>query len=409
MGTLGDTGASNRVSARAHTPGLSGTNLERAGDYNQRVTLQAIRVHRTITRSELAELTGLTAPAINNITRRLLQDGLIVGRGRVKGGRGQPPTLFSINSDGCFSIGVNIDRDHITIAVLDLIGNVRARSTLEADFALPQTVSEFFRSSVEGMLAVGDFDLERLIGVGVAIPDRLSEIALPYRPPSYSEWDTVDIPSLFTSTVPGPIFLENDATAAAIGELQFGHGIRQSTFFYLLISAGLGGGLVINGTQFRGAHGRSGEIGVLPLHSSRSPAQDLGRAVSLQGLYDLLRRNGYNVVRADVLQQLDAGGQAVIENWVGLSADLLADPLIAVCCLLDPQAIYIGGRIPADLIDRLAVQLNRLLAERGNGITPIAPVQRAAMALDAPAVGAALLPFNDRLLPTQASLMKMNA
>ena len=47
---------------------FSGTNLERAGDHNQRVTLQAIRARGPITRVELAEITGLTPPAIANIT-----------------------------------------------------------------------------------------------------------------------------------------------------------------------------------------------------------------------------------------------------------------------------------------------------------------------------------------------------
>jgi len=394
------------MQAPTYAARLSGTNLERAGDYNQRVTLQAIRVHGNITRSELAELTGLTAPAIANITKRLLRDRLIVGTGRVQGGRGQPPTLLSINSDGCFSIGVNIDRDHVAIVALDLLGHVRARASFEADFALPKAVADFFHGSVQRMLAAGEIDLERLIGIGVAIPDRLSQIDLPRRPASYAAWDTTDIPALFTNVVPGPVFIENDATAAAMGELQFGHGLRQSNFFYVLINAGLGGGLVVDGVQYRGAHGRSGEIGSLLLHSRRTTARNLGQVVSLSGLYDVLRRGGHVISRPEALNQLTAGGQKLVDEWVSMAVDLLTDPLIAVNCLLDPQAVFIGGRVPAKLIDRLANGLNRRLALRGRAVPTIAPVQRAAMAADAPAVGAALLPFNDRLLPTRAALMK---
>lgn len=381
--------------------------MERAGDYNQRVTLQAIRVHNPITRSELSELTGLTAPAIANITKRLLQEGLIIGSGRVQGGRGQPPTLLSINPDGCYSIGVNIDRDHITVVVMDLIGNVRARATKDEAFALPRTVAEFFHEAIDGMIADGELDMDRVIGVGVAIPDLLSGLDLPERPADYSQWDNVDIASLF-GAISGPVLIENDATAAAMGELQFGHGLRQSSFFYLLISAGLGGGLVINGTQYRGAHGRSGEIGVLPLRSPRTPAQDLGQAVSLSGLYDMLRRSGIQVSQPDALMQLGgAAAEAAITGWVNLSANLLADPLIAVCCLLDPQAIYIGGRMPAEIVGRLADRLNQVLPDHIRNVPALPQVQRAAMAQDAPAIGAALLPFNDRLLPTRAALLKM--
>ena len=70
---------------RAQAGSLAGTNLERAGDYNQRVTLQAIRVNGELTRVDLARLTGLTTPAIANITHRLLDDDLIVEVGRLHG------------------------------------------------------------------------------------------------------------------------------------------------------------------------------------------------------------------------------------------------------------------------------------------------------------------------------------
>ena len=85
-----------RVQGRKQThASLSGTNLQRAGDHNQRVTLQAIRVRGVVTRSELVELTGLTPQAIANISKRLLDEKLVIEVGRVQGGRGQPPRSAS--------------------------------------------------------------------------------------------------------------------------------------------------------------------------------------------------------------------------------------------------------------------------------------------------------------------------
>ncbi|WP_306286581.1 winged helix-turn-helix domain-containing protein [Sphingomonas sp. Ant20] len=65
-------------------PSLSGTNLERAGDYNQRVVLQVIRRNPDITRTEIATMTNLTAPTIANITGRLFEADLIVDAGRAR-------------------------------------------------------------------------------------------------------------------------------------------------------------------------------------------------------------------------------------------------------------------------------------------------------------------------------------
>lgn len=385
---------------------LAGTNLERAGDYNQRVTLQAIRVNGEITRVDLAKLTGLTTPAIANITNRLLNDNLIVEVGRLHGRRGQPAMRLAINRDGSFSIGVNIDRDHVTVVALDFLGNVRARATEEIDFAMPDAVAAFSRKAIDTMLKSRQFPRERVIGIGVALPDDLGRINLPHRPSTYGIWNTVDVPRLFADVLPLPVFVENDAAAAAIGELQFGHGLRSPNFFYILISAALGGGLVIDGNYFRGADGRSGEIGFLPLRSRRSEARSLQEAVSLSALYEQLAAKGRNVSRPDDLDKLDAKGQAIVAEWIDASADFLTDPLIAVSCLVNPKAVFIGGRLPSALVDRLADRLNQRLRRRAGDVPVIAPVLRAAMAADAPAIGAAILPFNERLLPSRTALMK---
>jgi hypothetical protein len=78
---------------------LSGTNLERAGDYNQRVVLQAIRIRGPITRAELSQTTGLTAPAVANITRRLIQHGLVVEAGKRRGACRPSGRLFFLGRE----------------------------------------------------------------------------------------------------------------------------------------------------------------------------------------------------------------------------------------------------------------------------------------------------------------------
>src|SRR4030081_1109073 len=158
---------------------LSGTNLERAGDHNQRVTLHAIRVNGPITRTDLADITGLTPPAIANITKRLMQEKLIQEAGRVRGARGQPPLKLVINPDSWFSVGVNVDRDHITLVVLDFQGTVRARASREIQFALPGTVQSFFQRSIGPLLDKAGIDVSQLLGIGVAFPDDIQQAELP--------------------------------------------------------------------------------------------------------------------------------------------------------------------------------------------------------------------------------------
>jgi predicted NBD/HSP70 family sugar kinase len=245
----------------------------------------------------------------------------------------------------------------------------------------------------------------RLSGIGVALPDDLGRVDLPHRPENYDVWSSVDIGRLLGDILPLPVFLENDAAAAALGELQFGHGLHKPSFFYVLISSGLGGGLVVEGDYFRGAQGRSGEIGFLPVSSPKTKARSLQEVVSLSALYAHLEAGGIAVSRPDQLTALSPKGLALVEDWIALSAELLVQPFVAISCVVNPQAIYVGGRLPTDLIDRLVAAVNARLTKIED-VPALARVERAATSADGPAVGAALLPFMAQLLPSRAALMK---
>ena len=391
---------------RTAGPELSGTNLVRAGDHNQRVTLHAIRVNGPVTRTDLAAMTGLTAAAIANITKRLRKDGMILEAGRMRGARGQPATKLVINPDSCFSIGLNVDRDHITLVVLDFVGKVRARSSREIAFAKPDTVRAFFQRSVRQLLAATGIPRDRLVGVGVAFPDDIARAHLPDQPGDYAAWAFVKVDELIRDVLGVPVFVENDAAAAAIGEMQFGSGQQYRSFFYLLVTAALGGGLVANGSYFRGANGRSGEIGWLRALNDSGEDTQLQNIVSLSALYKRLADRGFRVASPRGLTRLEPDARAVVDRWIRESTDALINSFVAINCLINPEAILIGGRLPSVLVDQLAAAVNERMARFAAQLPAIAPVARAATADDAPAVGAAILPFSDRFLPTRFALLK---
>jgi predicted NBD/HSP70 family sugar kinase len=382
---------------------LSGTNLKRVADHNQRITLHAIRVHGPLTRIELATITGLTPPAIANITRRLLADGFINEAGRRRGSRGQPPTDLVINPDACYAIGINVDRDHVTTVLVNFVGETVARRSSELTFALPDEVAAFCRRSIGEMLADTDVDVAAIVGIGIAKPDDLGLIDLPGRPSAYSQWESVDWDKLFGDPIGLPIFVENDSAAAAMGEQQLGFGHQYPSFFYILVSWGLGGGLVVDGNYFRGADGRSGEIGFLLAGDGEGDEVSIQKVVSLSSLSLHLKQQGFEL--SDIGRgnaELDTAVQA----WLDRATDSLLEPIAAINCLINPAAILIGGRLSKGLVDRLTRQITGRLNERAHLLPSIAPVRRASLAEDAPAVGAATLPFTHFLLPTSASLWR---
>ncbi len=382
----------------------SATNIVRAGDRNRRSVLQVIRAHGPIGRGDIARHTGLTPPAAFKIANGLLDEAAILKSSRIEGGKGQPTSTLVVNPDFAFSLGLNIDRDHLTLVTLDFAGKIRARTSLEVKFATPFETKQFLQAAIERITDAELVPVDRLVGIGIAIPDQLGTTTLPDQPAQYRAWKGTDPETLVREISSLPVFQENDAAAAAIGEMHFGHGLKASSFFYILISAGLGGGLVVNGKYHRGAHGRSGELGFLPLyHPFRSrlsdPRRMLGDAVLLSDLFSNLKNAGIAASTPDDLKLLSGADLDRVHDWIVGISDLLYLPLLTIMFGVDPEAVYIGGRLPPAIIDRLCHELNLKLSMHADFAPATTLVQRAALSADAAAIGAAILPFENDFLP----------
>jgi len=109
-----------------------GTNLDRVGGFNDAVVLDGIRRAEQLSRVELAEITGLSGQAISNIIRRLLAAGLVREAGRLRTtGLGKPRTMLELEPTGQYAVGVHLDPAVVTVALLDLTGDVIARRRVD--------------------------------------------------------------------------------------------------------------------------------------------------------------------------------------------------------------------------------------------------------------------------------------
>ncbi len=383
--------------------GYRGATIEDAGAHNTRIVLRAIRAQGTLTKAELARQTGLAHPTVTNITRRLIERGLLRTAGMQRGGRGQPATRLVINAEGAHAIGLNVDRDHITMVLADFAGEVKARLDQEVAFALPEQVRGFYRRNLDRLLAMAGVDAEAITGIGLALPDGLGEVDLPGMPGDYAQWSATNLEALFAEPLGKPIFIENDAAAAAIGEMQFGRGQREASFFYVLISYGLGGGLVVGGQYDRGADGRSGEIGFMGVSGEGGAMVPLQSIVSIAGLNRRLTQAGRAPFAQGEVAAGDTALQRIHDDWIEECARALVQPLVAVNLLINPGVVLVGGRLPMPLLERLTQRTNLLLRSGGRDAPAIAPVTPAALAEDASAVGAALLSFDDLALAVEAA------
>ncbi len=225
--------------------------------------LDIIRAAGTISRVDLTQATGFSAPTVSIVVRRLIEEGLVVevGHGRSTGGK--RPLLLQLNPEARFAIGVHLDDEGINFVVGDLAGTIVARwrrAGVRAE-PPPAVVARIAQEIAENLARV-DIDRGKVLGVGVVGPGPFTRSAgLTHATPVMQAWTGFPLAAELEAALGVSVLLDNDATAAALGEYWAG-GIDVGTAFAALyMGTGIGAGIVLDGTVLRGASRNAGEVG----------------------------------------------------------------------------------------------------------------------------------------------------
>jgi len=395
---------------------LLGTNLQYANSLNIRIVIEAIRLYGPVSRGDVARKTRLTAQTVTNITKKLMQGNLILEGERVQEGRGAPSILLRLNKDAAFSIGIDLDKDHLTGVLIDLDGNMRQRIAKNVKFPKSDEAMDMMEEVINDLINLEKVTKKKIWGVGVGLPGpmRVSEGSVlknVVNPQFFPGWDNVPVVDILKKRLQLPVYLENNASAAAIGERWYGAGKHINNFFYIYIGAGLGGGLFINGQLHSGATGNAGELGYSPIlkngtDNPKDHKPHLGEYFNLALLYQKLEKEGIQVQSLDDLKNLfEAGNKTVIE-WFDLGAEKLLPLLFSIEYLIDPEVIFVGGRLPEILIERILKNItDNLPAMRIEGKESGPEIRRSTAGLDAAALGVATLPLYASFAPIPKFVM----
>lgn len=204
---------------------------------------------------------------------------------------------------------------------------------------------------------------EQVAGVGVGIPGTIEESGMVRVAPNLG-WRMLDVNAVLSELLDGiSVCTINDANAAALGEAARGGGRNFQSMVLLTLGTGVGGGVVLNGDIVTGFAGAAGEIGHLCVNDRETTPCNCGRygcleqyssATGIVRTYETLVSTGINGSLS-----LEAGITAkdVFDAWLGEEPDAAADAAVetlgyylgkacaAVCCVIAPQVIVIGGGV----------------------------------------------------------------
>ncbi|MET9584485.1 ROK family transcriptional regulator [Streptomyces sp. NPDC006539] len=281
----------------------AGANLPTLRSHNAALVLDLLRVagERGISRLELAERTGLTPQAVSKITARLRAEGLATEAGHRASTGGKPRTVLRLVPDAGHAVGLHLDRDELTVVLVDLAGTVVASRRTPLDFGAPAgevvAVAAGEVGAVLGGPAGADAEAESpqphpfpepgaglsapaastpgdggaggtapvggartVLGIGVAVPGPLDHRGgVLHRVTGFPQWDGYPLQDALAARTGLPVVVDKDTNAAALGLALRADG--PGDFAYLHLGTGLGAGLFLGGALHRGARTGAGEFG----------------------------------------------------------------------------------------------------------------------------------------------------
>lgn len=251
----------------------------------------------------------------------------------------------------------------------------------------PEAVVEALVGAARRLLERGQAPAPAVIGVasaGLVVDGRVRALS----PDLLPGWNGFPLAERLEAAFFGlPAHALNDAQAAAYGEARHGAGRGRGSSLFVTVSTGVGGGLVLADTLWRGAGGMAGHVGHLG-------GRALERVASGTALAERAARLGHAVDARAVVAAAEAG-----EEWaVGLVTDAataLVSALVDVKYLVDPEVIVLGGGVGLNPAFGRAVQL----AFEGVAESLRTPVVPAALGAAAGLVGAAAWALERRSMP----------
>ncbi|NJI61114.1 ROK family transcriptional regulator [Microbacterium oxydans] len=395
------------------------------GDFNQSVVLEAIRQSGDgSSRIELAEATGLSAQTVTNITRRLLDEGLIREAGRTINGPGKPRVTLRLVADSRFSVGVHLDPAIMTFVLLDLSGAVVRRVGVRTPAMEPRRIVQAMAATIDALITVSGVDRASIAGVGVAAPGPLdAEKGTVIDPPKLLGWNRVPLRSVLAEAIGLPVVLEKDTTAAAVGELWTRRASADDSFVFVYLGTGIGAALVRDGEAVPGSTRNIGEVGHLIVDPDGPPCTCGSRGCvevvcTPQAIVAQAERAG--VFRDDVevsdvevvdtrfteLCRRAAEGDALADGVLRQAAAHMSVLTAALTNMLDVDRVVFGGPFWSRLAEVYLREIPDLL-EQASATRSVRslPVDGTVVGDDVAAVGAGCVVLDAVLSPRASTLL----
>jgi glucokinase-like ROK family protein len=234
-------------------------------EINLSLIMNRLHRHSPVSRAGLADITGLNKSTVSSLVNELIERKFVREVGALSSGIGRPSVQLELNPQAGIIVSAEVGAGFVSVICADFTAEVLWRCREAMPLALGQTLTlERTVSLLREAITVGKSQPGQpaLLGIAVGIPGLvdMKQGTLLFAP--NLGWRTVPIRSLLQAKFPDvPIFVDNEANMAALGEYFFGAAQGFDEILYLSAGVGLGGAIVRDGQLLRGTTGVAGEFG----------------------------------------------------------------------------------------------------------------------------------------------------
>jgi len=314
-----------------------------------------------IPRNEIAQHLSLSPATVSKAVRPMLAAGYLVESltGTVDSRPGRPVVPLRVAAEREFVLGVKLAGDHIVGVAVDLLANVRATREARLDSHAVDDVIEALAELAARLRADVGGQVSR-VGIGVGGHVDTATGLVRYAP--FLEWRDVRLAERLAARIGLPVVVENDVNSLTVAEQWFGAGIGVPSLAVVTIGAGVGCGLVVDGSLVHGAHGLAGELGHVPIQLD-GPECRCGNSGCVETLaadgaiLDRVRAatNDSELTLAAAVELARDGHHDAIAAFT-IAGEALGRALAIVANLLNPHRIVLSGEglAASDLFESVA-------------------------------------------------------
>lgn len=339
---------------------------QKLGNWNKRNVLRCIEENQPIHRAAIAQMIGLSIPAVMSITEELLVQGMIKSAGRADTGVGKHPELLSVCGDHFRYVGVDVGRINMRAVLTGQDGRVLSSAQiLTRNAEDPEKCTEDICDLIRKVIKEADIDLKTLVGICVAMPGLIEqETGRVIFSPDFA-WKDVPLQEWLNEKMrPYHVIVKNANRAQARWEVRPEKGLnRELTIFCMGLGFGIGSAMITNGEMHYGSSGTSGEIGHITVNpdgpmcscgnngcleamASGYAIQKQARQAAVQNKDSLLyRMSGGDIHKITAKEVFEAAAMHDSTSMliIDRAARYIGIALAAAINMLDPDIIYLCG------------------------------------------------------------------